>query len=140
MSSSPHIHVPVDEGILLKTSPGSGIPDDHKTSKRSSHSSSWKNKAASFCEDKHHRKLAKWSIICGISCIGIKALIYSVKAEEAMDPEMAADFSQRAKKYGIISIRRTNAASSLTLDVSGSRVDRKKLLITDFDVKKLVVT
>uniref|UniRef100_A0A3Q4BP65 Uncharacterized protein n=1 Tax=Mola mola TaxID=94237 RepID=A0A3Q4BP65_MOLML len=56
------------------------------------------------CNDRHHRKLAICSIICGISCIGIKALINSVKAEEATDPEEATEFSRRARKFGIISI------------------------------------
>lgn len=35
--------------------------------------------ASSCCYDKNHRKLAIWSIICGLSCIGITALINSVK-------------------------------------------------------------
>ncbi|KAK9534790.1 hypothetical protein VZT92_007213 [Zoarces viviparus] len=61
-------------------------------------------RAASFCDDQHHRKLAICSIICGISCIGIKALINSVKAEREQDPEKAAPFLKRAKKLGIISI------------------------------------
>ncbi|CAK6961126.1 transmembrane protein 265-like [Scomber scombrus] len=55
-------------------------------------------------EDKHHRKLAICSIICGCSCIGIKALINSVKAKGATDQESAEKFSQQAKKFGIISI------------------------------------
>ncbi|GAA6229874.1 transmembrane protein 265 [Lates japonicus] len=59
---------------------------------------------ASCCDDKHHRKLAICSIICGISCIGIKALINSVKAEQTEDPDTAAKFSQRARKLGIISV------------------------------------
>lgn len=59
---------------------------------------------ASCCQDKNHRKLAICSIICGLSCIGINALIYSVKAETTTDPEAAVAFSNRAKKCGIISI------------------------------------
>lgn len=36
--------------------------------------------SATYClKDRHHRKLAICSIICGFSCIGIKALINSVK-------------------------------------------------------------
>uniref|UniRef100_A0A3B5KDU8 Si:dkey-16l2.20 n=1 Tax=Takifugu rubripes TaxID=31033 RepID=A0A3B5KDU8_TAKRU len=54
--------------------------------------------------DRNHRKLAICSIICGLSCIGCKALVYSVKAEEATDPQRAAEFSQRAKRFGIIAI------------------------------------
>ncbi|XP_069573614.1 transmembrane protein 265-like [Brachyistius frenatus] len=56
--------------------------------------------------DEDHRTLAICSIICGISCVGVKALIYSVKAEErrGKDPEKAAEFSKRARKFSIISI------------------------------------
>ncbi|CAB1438753.1 unnamed protein product [Pleuronectes platessa] len=56
--------------------------------------------AASCWEDKYHRKLAICSIICGFSCIGINALIHSVKAEKTEDPREKA----MARKYGIISI------------------------------------
>lgn len=35
--------------------------------------------AASCCPDRNYRKLAICSIIFGLSCIGYKALIYSVK-------------------------------------------------------------
>lgn len=31
------------------------------------------------CKDADHRKLAIWSIICGLSCFGIMSLMYSVK-------------------------------------------------------------
>ncbi|KAL0993294.1 hypothetical protein UPYG_G00105780 [Umbra pygmaea] len=50
------------------------------------------------------RKLAICSIICGLSCIGIVALINSVKATREKDPEKAQIFSQKAKSFGIISI------------------------------------
>uniref|UniRef100_A0A3P8RM57 Si:dkey-16l2.20 n=1 Tax=Amphiprion percula TaxID=161767 RepID=A0A3P8RM57_AMPPE len=60
--------------------------------------------AALFCTDKHHRKLAICSIICGLSCIGVKALIYSVKAEMSNDPVAVQKFSQKARKFSIISI------------------------------------
>nr|XP_040046452.1 transmembrane protein 265-like [Gasterosteus aculeatus aculeatus]XP_040046453.1 transmembrane protein 265-like [Gasterosteus aculeatus aculeatus] len=56
------------------------------------------------CDDPHHRKLAICSIICGITCIGISALTNSVEAEREEDPERAAAFTRRAKKFGIISI------------------------------------
>lgn len=35
--------------------------------------------AASCCSDRHYRRLAICSIICGLSCIGCRALLYSVK-------------------------------------------------------------
>lgn len=40
--------------------------------------------AASCCPDSTYRKLAIFSIICGLSCIGVKALIYSVKVLSAV--------------------------------------------------------
>lgn len=58
----------------------------------------------SFCDDKHHRKLAVCSIVCGCSCIGIHALINSVKAETTEDSNRAAEHLRQAKKFGIISI------------------------------------
>ncbi|XP_071387204.1 transmembrane protein 265-like [Centroberyx affinis] len=61
-------------------------------------------KVGSCCEDRDHRKLAIGSIICGISCIGIVALINSVKAREAGNPQKAEHFSRRARKFGVISI------------------------------------
>ncbi|XP_028311177.1 transmembrane protein 265-like [Gouania willdenowi] len=82
------------EEIPLSTVPGQGCSPPHKT----------RNAIESCCNDPHHRRLAISSIICGISCIGIKALIDSVKAESATDPEAADRFSRRARKLGIISI------------------------------------
>ncbi|KAG7238937.1 hypothetical protein INR49_030484 [Caranx melampygus] len=86
-AASPHTSVPVDEGIPLTTIAGSGDADSSSSSSKV----------------RFHRCLATWSIICGLSCIGIKALIYSVKAETAKDPEAAIVFSRRAKKFSIIS-------------------------------------
>uniref|UniRef100_A0A8C3AX56 Si:dkey-16l2.20 n=1 Tax=Cyclopterus lumpus TaxID=8103 RepID=A0A8C3AX56_CYCLU len=99
MSTSPPTRETVDEvAILLTTVPGAG--DTHNTPSIISAGPS----AASCCDDEHHRKLAICSIICGISCIGIKALISSVKAERTADPERAETYSKQAKKFGIISI------------------------------------
>lgn len=35
-----------------------------------------------FCQDRDHRKLAIYSVICGLSCVGVTALIYSVKVQQ----------------------------------------------------------
>ncbi|CAN9506006.1 unnamed protein product [Ophioblennius macclurei] len=58
------------------------------------------------CCARHHRRLAIWSIVCGWTCIGYRALINSVKAETVSptDPEAALMFSHRARKLSIISI------------------------------------
>lgn len=88
-AASPHTSVPVDEGIPLTTIAGSGDADG--------------GSGSSSSKVRYHRCLATWSIICGLSCIGIKALIYSVKAETERDPEAAIVFSRRAKKLSIIS-------------------------------------
>lgn len=60
----------------------------------------------SCAKDRDYRRLAISSIICGLSCIGILALVNSVKAREARKttPEKAKQYSQRAKTFGIISI------------------------------------
>lgn len=63
--------------------------------------------AAGRCfRDNHYRKLAIFSIVCGLSCIGAVALKYSVKAKETkrFDPQRAAVLTQKARKFSIISI------------------------------------
>lgn len=54
----------------------------------------------------YYRKLAFFSIICGCSCVGYKALENSFQAEymKESEPEKAKRHSQMAKKYGILSI------------------------------------
>lgn len=98
MSTSPQTNVTVEEELPLNTIAGSG--NTHGNHVVISPGAC----GASCCDDKHHRKLAVCSIICGISCIGIKALINSVKAETTTDPHTAVMFSNRARRLGIISI------------------------------------
>ncbi|KAK2833074.1 hypothetical protein Q5P01_016963 [Channa striata] len=93
--SCPRTVVNVEE-VPLSTTPGSG---DAQTS-----STCCEQDAGTCRNDRHHRKLAICSIICGISCIGIMALINSVKAESTTDPKKAERFSRQARKFGIISI------------------------------------
>lgn len=129
MSKSPLKREAVDEvAILLTTVPGAG-----DTQNTPAIISAGPSAASCCCDDEHHRKLAICSIVCGISCIGIKALISSVEvlpsqnvksctayspagtlknvfsslpqqAERTADPERAITFSKEAKKFGIISI------------------------------------
>ncbi|XP_035471122.1 transmembrane protein 265 [Scophthalmus maximus] len=95
MSYSPHTSIAMDKSPL-KTTPGSADTDTcHRAAGQG---------LASCCHDEHHRKLAVCSIVCGFSCIGIKALISSVEAEQTEDPETAAKFSRRARRLGIMSI------------------------------------
>lgn len=76
MSNSPQTHETVVEEVRLNLLPGSGeTQDTNNTCIQVITGQS----ATSCCDDKNHRKLAICSIICGISCIGIKALINSVK-------------------------------------------------------------
>ncbi|KAM7386970.1 hypothetical protein PAMA_009552 [Pampus argenteus] len=103
MSSSPQTHITVDEEIPLNTVAGSGEVED-KNNTCTEVITIMGQGAASCCNDRYHRKLAICSIICGISCIGIKALINSVKAEREPNQAAAEKFSQRSKKFGIISI------------------------------------
>ncbi|XP_075998963.1 transmembrane protein 265-like [Genypterus blacodes] len=94
MSHSAETRVQMDEDPL-NIGPGSG-EDTAITMSR--------QPAASCCKDRHHRKLAICSIICGITCIGILALINSVKAGEAKNGTSAKYYSRRARKLGVISI------------------------------------
>ncbi|XP_029364906.1 transmembrane protein 265-like [Echeneis naucrates] len=96
MSNSNHTLVHMED-VPLRTITGSGDSSTQESSSRG-----WT--AASCCSDKYHRKLAISSIICGISCIGINALINSVKAETTEDQAEKSKFSLRARKLGIISI------------------------------------
>lgn len=74
MSNSPQTHETVVEEVHLNLLPGSG-----ETQNNNNNQVTTGQDASSCCDDKNHRKLAICSIICGISCIGIKALINSVK-------------------------------------------------------------
>lgn len=70
MSAQPQT---VAEEFRLNLLPGSGEEENnlnHAISGRA---------AAPCCTDRNHRKLAICSVICGLSCIGFKALIYSAK-------------------------------------------------------------
>ncbi|XP_008293557.1 uncharacterized protein LOC103367336 [Stegastes partitus] len=104
MSNSTQTHVTMeDEELPLTTVPGTGDAENNDTCNQVVISSTEQD-TVSCCKEKHYRKLAICSIICGISCIGIKALIYSVKAETSRDPAVMEKFSQRAKKFSIISL------------------------------------
>lgn len=81
MSNSHEKQEVADEEVPLNMMAGSGEQQQNNTSTSTScyevidicgHDSR-------HCSDRYHRKLAIASIICGISCIGIKALIASVK-------------------------------------------------------------
>lgn len=61
------------EEVRLNLLPGSGEEQNNLN-----HAISGRD-ATSCCSDRNHRKLAIGSIICGLSCIGCKALVYSVK-------------------------------------------------------------
>ncbi|XP_061702850.1 transmembrane protein 265-like isoform X2 [Syngnathoides biaculeatus] len=102
MLHSPHTSIKVDEETPLNMVPGSAEPQQGLAT------------TAACCGDKHHRRLTICSIICGISCIGIKALIDSVKAEVEPDREASARFSRRAKRLAIISIVTWLAILALT--------------------------
>ncbi|KAI5629479.1 hypothetical protein C0J50_2411 [Silurus asotus] len=56
---------------------------------------------------KDYRKLAICSILCGLSCLGIVSLIYSIKTRECNKRSLGAtstkakEYSQKALKWGI---------------------------------------
>lgn len=62
----------VVEEVSLHLLPGSGEIQTH-------HEASAQRDSAPSCHDRNFRRLAYCSIICGISCIGIFALVNSVK-------------------------------------------------------------
>lgn len=112
MSNPPPTHGPAEDEVRLNLIPGSGDAENNNSlSIRVVNST--EQHAASSCKDENHRKLAICSIICGISCIGILALIYSVKAEDTTG-QAKAEYSQQAKKFGIISIVTWVAILALT--------------------------
>ncbi|XP_077398179.1 transmembrane protein 265-like [Festucalex cinctus] len=99
-SDSPHTAINIDEDIPLNAVPGTAETRNGLMS-----STKMSGICAAVCgDDKHHRKLAICSIICGISCIGIKALINSVKAEKELDQEASARFLHHARRLGLVSI------------------------------------
>lgn len=95
----------MDEATALNATPGSGETADSRSDETSIQvNMCCGRRAAPCCQDKYHYKLAISSIICGLSCIGIVALINSVQASRETDPHRAEHFSRRARKFGIISI------------------------------------
>lgn len=74
MSDSAQAHV-VEE-VHLSLLPGSG---ETQGNNNTSDQAIAEQSDTSCINDRYHRKLAICSIICGISCIGIKALINSAK-------------------------------------------------------------
>lgn len=73
MSAEPRAKDTAAEEVRLNLLPGSGEEQNHLN-----HAISGRD-AAPFCVDRNHRKLAICSVICGLSCIGCRALVYSVK-------------------------------------------------------------
>lgn len=80
MSDQPQTKEEAADGVQLKLLPGSGEEQNNLN-----HAISGRD-AASCYTDSNYRKLAICSIICGLSCIGIKALIYSVKVLSGVFP------------------------------------------------------
>lgn len=68
MSAQPQTAV---EEFRLNLLPGSGEEENKLNHTISA--------AVPCCTDRNHRNLAICSVICGLSCIGFKALIYSAK-------------------------------------------------------------
>lgn len=75
MSESSQNHLNNLESIPLTTVTGTGLQQPEETCSQVI----CEDSTASCCNDKYHRKLAVCSIICGFSCCGVPALIYSVK-------------------------------------------------------------
>ncbi|XP_036373790.1 transmembrane protein 265-like [Megalops cyprinoides] len=82
-----------DESVPLQTVPGMGRMSGDQSDIPTGHV-------------RDYRRLAIGSIICGMSCIGIFALINSVKVRErrTSDPEKAQIYSHKAWKFSLIAI------------------------------------
>lgn len=96
----------VDEEVALNTNTAEEA-DAQRDSTCSEVIVSCGRNVQSCFKDEDHRKLAICSIFCGVSCLGIVALISSVKvrtARKAGDLETERRHSQRAKKYAVMSI------------------------------------
>ncbi|XP_073505157.1 transmembrane protein 265 [Phyllobates terribilis] len=50
------------------------------------------------------RRLAIVSIVCGVSCVGIKALILALQAEQECEQEMRGALSRRSRRFSVLSI------------------------------------
>lgn len=77
MSESYQLDVPIEEALPLNSVPGTGVQQPEDTGNQVI--CVGEDSPESCCSDKYHRKLAISSIICGFSCFGVRALIYSVK-------------------------------------------------------------
>lgn len=79
-----------DEEVVLNLLPGSGEEQNMVNHAISGGDATSGSNAASgsdatwCCADRYYRRLAICSVICGLSCIGCKALIYSVKVLSAV--------------------------------------------------------
>lgn len=88
--------------------------DEHADATTELHSVVCGDEQHNICSDPDHRKLAICSIICGLSCLGIMSLMYSVKSRETRKTLQNEDQTQRILKvkeyskkaliWGIISI------------------------------------
>ncbi|XP_077350154.1 transmembrane protein 265 isoform X2 [Lithobates pipiens] len=50
------------------------------------------------------RRLAIMSIVCGISCVGIKALLLALRAEREVDEKNYAVLTRRSRRFAVLSI------------------------------------
>lgn len=50
------------------------------------------------------RRLAIMSIVCGISCVGIKALLLALRAEREVDGKNYVVLARRSRRFAVLSI------------------------------------
>ncbi|CAL1587670.1 unnamed protein product [Knipowitschia caucasica] len=99
----PYTAVDVEEEYIA---PGSGNDAKGPAPRPLSRWRTFWRAASSCCRDNHYRRLSIISVVCGLTCVGVIALKYSVKAKERqrLDPDRASYFALKARKFSIISI------------------------------------
>ncbi|KAI7803898.1 hypothetical protein IRJ41_013054 [Triplophysa rosa] len=101
---------PASNNQLTQVKVSDALLEEHSDVEKDLHSVICCNGQHNICRDPDHRRLAICSIICGLSCIGIVSLIYSVKSRETrktlqtQDNLKVKEYSRKALKWGTASI------------------------------------
>ncbi|KAK7938276.1 hypothetical protein WMY93_001602 [Mugilogobius chulae] len=101
--SSPEEDVFINHGSAERSrDPEKGCPE----SPRQTRFDSFRQTVRSRCCDEHYRRLSIFSVVCGLSCLSVCALKYSVQSEERKNsnPKESKDLAKKAKKFSLCAI------------------------------------